>query len=206
MRPGLFLRSMLAALAAGVFVTAHAGAQTASPDELVKALRQGGFVLAMRHASSPREAPAKERANADNPQLERQLDENGRRSAAAMGDAVRALKIPIALVLTSPTYRARETVKYAGFGSATAVDELGDRGKSMQGVDDSQAAWLKKKVAELPPSGNTLLVTHQPNLSKTFPDWGASVADGEMVVLRPDGRGEARLVGRIPIEAWPGLK
>ena len=46
-----------------------------SPEELIGRLRQGGYVLVMRHASSPREAPTKEQANPDNPKLERQLDE-----------------------------------------------------------------------------------------------------------------------------------
>jgi phosphohistidine phosphatase SixA len=138
--------------------------------------------------------------------LERQLDEAGRRGAAAMGAAIRALQIPIGAVLASPTYRALETVKHAGIDSPTVVEELGDRGKSMQGVDESQAAWLRTKVAEVPSSGNTLLVTHQPNLSRAFPGWGATVADGEVVVLRPDGRGDAIVVGRIPIAEWGKLK
>jgi hypothetical protein len=78
-------------------------AQTPSSEELIGRLRQGGYVLVMRHASSPREAPSKEVANADNTKLERQLDEAGRRNATAMGEAIRALRIPIGIVLTSPT-------------------------------------------------------------------------------------------------------
>jgi phosphohistidine phosphatase SixA len=123
-----------------------------------------------------------------------------------MGDAIRSLKIPIGTVLTSPTYRALETVKYAGFTTPTVVEELGDRGKSMQGVDESQATWLRQKVTEVPRSGNSLLVTHQPNLSRAFTDWGASVADGEMVVLKPNGGGAFAVVGRLPIHTWERLK
>ena len=59
------------------------GAQERSPNELVKATQSGGYVLVMRHASSPREAPTKEVANTDNTKLERQLDEAGRRGATA---------------------------------------------------------------------------------------------------------------------------
>jgi hypothetical protein len=43
-------------------------------------LRQGGYVIAMRHASSLREASDKKAANPDNVNLERQLDEAGRAS------------------------------------------------------------------------------------------------------------------------------
>jgi hypothetical protein len=50
-----------------------------------------------------------------------------------------------------------------------------------------------------------LLVTHQPNLSRAFADWGGTVADGEVVVIRPDGRGDLAVIGRVPIEAWTQL-
>jgi len=182
------------------------GAQTPSPDELIGRLRQGGYVLVMRHASSPREAPSKDVANADNTKLERQLDEAGRKGATALGEAVRALRIPIGIVLTSPTYRALETVRLARLDSPTTVNELGDGGQSMQGITEAQAAWLRSRVTETPRSGNTILVTHQPNLSRAFPDWGPSVADGETVILRPDGKGGSALVGRIPIEEWSRLR
>jgi hypothetical protein len=119
-----------------------------------------------------------------------------------MGEAIGALRIPIGIVLTSQTYRAMETVRLARFESPTAVNELGDGGQSMQGITDGQAAWLRTKVTEVPRSGNTLLVTHQPNLSRAFPDWGSSVADGETVVIRPDAKGGISVVGRIKIGDW----
>ena len=186
-------------------VSAMAG-QTSSRDELIGRLREGGYVLVMRHASSPREAPSSNAANADNTKLERQLDEAGRRGATTMGEAIRVLRIPIGVVLTSPTYRAMETVRLARLGAPTTVSELGDGGQSMQGITEAQAAWLRARVTETPRSGNTILVTHQPNLSRAFPDWGSSVADGETVILRPDGKGASALIGRIPIEEWSRLR
>lgn len=180
--------------------------QTSSQDELINRLRQGGYILVMRHASSPREAPSKEVANADNTKLERQLDEAGRRGATVMGEAIRALRIPIGVVLTSPTYRAMETVKLARLDSPTAVNELGDGGQSMQGITEAQAVWLRGKVTEVPRSGNTILVTHQPNLSRAFPDWGSTVVDGETVVIRPDANGGISIVGRIKIDDWSQMR
>jgi phosphohistidine phosphatase SixA len=178
-----------------------ADAQERSFNELVKALQSGGYVLVMRHASSPREAPSKEVANADNAKLERQLDEAGRKGATAMGEAIRALRIPIGNVLSSPTYRAMETVRLARLESPTTVNELGDGGQSMQGITEAQASWLRTRVTEVPRSGNTLLVTHQPNLSRAFPDWGPAVAEGETVVIRP-AAGGISVVGRIRIGDW----
>jgi phosphohistidine phosphatase SixA len=186
-------------------VVARAG-QARSAEELIGLIRQGGYVLVMRHASSPREAPTREQANPDNLKQERQLDESGRRGAAAMGEALRRLQIPIGDVLTSPAYRAMETVRLARLDRPQAVSELGDGGQSMQDVSEAQGSWLRSRVNEVPGSRNTILVTHQPNLSRAFPDWGSSVADGEIVVLRPDGRGGVAVIGRIPIEEWPRLR
>ena len=179
------------------------GAQQRSPNELVKAIQSGGYVLVMRHASSPREAPTKEVANPDNTKLERQLDEAGRRGATAMGEALRAFRIPIGIVLTSPTYRAMETVRLARLISPTVATELGDGGQNMQGISEAPARWLRTKVAEVPRSGNTVLVTHQPNLARAFPDWGSTVLDGETVIIRPDGKGGITVIGRITIDDWP---
>ena len=92
-------------------------AQDLHGEALVKALQKGGYVLVMRHASSPREVPDKQAANLDNSKPERQLDEVGRNTAIAMGKALRDLRIPIGNVLSSPTYRALETVRLAKFGA-----------------------------------------------------------------------------------------
>ena len=109
-----------------------------------------------------------------------------------MGEAIRALRIPIGTVLTSPTYRAMETVRLARFDSPAAVSELGDGGQSMQGITEAQAAWLRACVTQTPRSGNTVVVTHQPNLSRAFPDWGSSVADGETSDPSARWKGRAR--------------
>ena len=199
--------AMVLALATGALLgSTVARGQTLAPSALAAALRQGGLVLLMRHASAPRETPTKQTANPDNPALERQLDEKGRQGATAMGEAIRALRIPVGEVLTSPAYRARETVRSAQLPGSAAIVELGDGGQSMQSATAVQGTWLKTRVAQPPRSGNTILVTHNPNLTLAFPEWGASVAEGETVVLRPDRKGGAAVVGRIPIDDWPRLR
>jgi len=197
---GIVMSTVGLTLMAGV---AHG--QTLSPGELVPTLRQGGYVFVMRHATSPGEAPDTQTANPDNTKLERQLDAAGRTGATVMGKALRDLNIPIGGVFTSPTYRALETVKFAQLANPTSVTELGDGGQSMQGVPEAQAAWLREKVAQVPTGGNTIIVTHMPNISRAFPAWGP-VADGETVILRPDGKGGTTIVARMKIEEWPGLR
>jgi phosphohistidine phosphatase SixA len=162
-------------------------------------------VLVVRHASSPREVPDRQTANADNIKPERQLDAAGRAGATAMGNALRALKIPVGEVLSSPTYRAMETVRLAQLATPQIHAELGDGGQSMKGVGEAEGAWLRERASRLPKGTNTIIVTHMPNITRAFPEWGA-VADGEAVVVGSDGKGGTRLVGRITIGEWPRLR
>ena len=192
-----------------VFLLAVAGillhAQTLSKEALVEALRHGGYVIVMRHASSPREVPDKQTANPDNLKPERQLDPEGRATAAAMGKALRDLKIPIGQVFTSPTYRALETVRLVQLRNPVSAVELGDGGQSMQGGTEAQAAWLQKKVTQFPAGTDTLVVTHLPIITRAFPQLAPAPADGEALVFGPDGRGGATIVARIKIDDWPRL-
>lgn len=187
-------------------ITAAAAAQNLSNEMLVKALQKGGCVIVTRHASSPRTPPNQETAEADNVNHERQLDEAGRASAIAMGQALRELKIPIGEVSSSPTYRALETVRLAQFPAPHVVAELGDGGQSMQATTDAQSAWLKKKVTELPQGTNTILVTHFPNMSRAFPQWTSGLADGEALVFGSDGNGGTTLLARVKMEEWPKMR
>jgi phosphohistidine phosphatase SixA len=198
------MKTVLSVAALAACVVAAAAAAPRQGADLVAALRRGGLILVMRHASSPNAIPPPGVANADNTGPERQLDDAGRTSAVAMGAALRTLRIPIGEVLTSPTYRARETARLAGLPNPKPVEQLGDGGQSMQAVADSQAAWLRERVTHFPTSGNVVIVTHMPNIARAFPGWGA-VADGEAVLLGPDGQGGVTVVGRITIDAWPRL-
>jgi phosphohistidine phosphatase SixA len=182
--------------------------ESLSGKDLVAALRAGGNVILMRHASSPREPPDSSIANADNPRLERQLDQVGRSSAQDMGEALRHLKIPIGEVLSSPTYRALETIKLAKLGQVITVPQLGDSGQSMTADNTgARGAWLKAKTAESPaPGKNTLIVTHYPNIIEAYPQEAAGLADGEALIFRPDGRGAARIVARVKIDGWSHLE
>ena len=195
------MKSLVCFSAALALVSGTAMAQNLSGEALVKALRQGGYVIVMRHASSPREVPDKQTANPDNTKPERQLDAEGRSTATAFGRALRDLKIPIGEVLVSPTYRAMETVRLAKLNDPKPQQELGDNGQSMQGGTEAQAAWLKKAITQSPSGKNTILITHLPNIRDAFPQLTPAPADGEALVFGPNG-----IVGRIKIEEWPGFR
>jgi phosphohistidine phosphatase SixA len=203
-------KSLLAAFAVTLLPTAGHGQLVAKQqlqgEALVRALRHGGFVLVLRHAHAPVEEPSAAAADQANPDHERQLDEQGRATAQAMGEALRSLRIPIGEIWSSPTYRARQTVALAGLPAGRIAPELGDRGQNMQAAGADQGAWLRAKVAERPRSGtNSLLITHLPNISTAFDQLAKGLGDGGALVFRPRGGVHYVLVGRIAIEDWPRL-
>jgi hypothetical protein len=194
------------AILAGILVTETAQADSLSDAALVTALRQGGYVLLMRHASSPPAPPAAGNAEHDNTMLERQLDETGRSSAQAMGRAIKTLSIPVGEVWSSPTYRALETVRLASLPSPTTAVELGDGGQSMQAISKGQTVWLQAKIAERPRAGtNTIIVTQFPNIVEAFGQRASGLIEGEALIVRPAGAGADEIVGRVKMEEWPAL-
>ena len=181
-------------------VNADGNAQVLSGAALIKSLQAGGHVIVMRHASSPGEIPTT--PNPDNVPPERQLDAQGRDTSTAMGEALRRLKVPIGEVLTSPTYRARETARLARLPNPRTAAELGEGTGTMQAVSPAQTEWLQKKSKEFPRGTNTVLITHVPNITAAFASETPALAQGEALVFASDGKGGARLVGRIKIEEW----
>lgn len=186
-----------------LLATSPLSAQTV-PSATLASLRDGGFVIVMRHANSPRETPDAASANADNTGRERQLDAAGRRDASAMGMALKRLRIPVNEVLSSPTYRALETARLLDVGKVTPAEELGNEG--MSAANQARATWLREQVArKAQAGGNRLLITHGPNISAAFPDHSTGMGEGDALVFDPRGKEGPVMVQRIRISDWPGL-
>lgn len=195
-------------LIGGLMVTlaGPAMAEALAGPALVKALQGGGYVMVMRHAASPRDPPAAEAVAEGNVKRERQLDAEGIKSATTMGEALKALRIPVGQIWSSPTFRALQTARYLGVAAPRPAEELGDGGQNMQAAQAAQSAWLKARAAERPRAGtNTLLITHFPNINATFSAQASGVADGEALIFRPNGSGGAELVARVKIDDWARL-
>jgi phosphohistidine phosphatase SixA len=175
--------------------------QSAASDEaLLAALRAGGHVLVMRHAQSPRQTPTADVASKDNKALERELDEVGRATATAMGEALRGLQIRVGKVYSSPTFRAMQTAHLAQLAAPEPVAALGDRSGS-----DGEV-WLRNAAGTPPAAGtNSILITHAPNMMGAFAEQGQGMSDGEILVVRPGTGGRHTVVARVRIERWPEL-
>lgn len=121
-----------------------ASGQGSLTEALISELQQGGYIIFMRHANAPGELPTAATAAPGNTNLERQLDETGRRDAIAFGEAIRKLGIPISSVERSSTFRTGQTVDLAGYSEFTIQDFLLE--ERMVGVTPERLARLKEEL------------------------------------------------------------
>ena len=191
---------ILAGLA--IFAAWPALGQDLPASQLIAALRQGGYVVIMRHAHAPADPPGK--ADPDNAAGERQLDAGGREAALALGAALKSLHIPVGRVWSSPTYRARQTAALAGLANPDVSSSLGDGGVSMQPVTSPPfVAFLKVGALTEPSAGtDTFMVTQQPNMVAAFGEAASTLQDGEALVFKPNGKLDPNPVGRLRISDW----
>jgi phosphohistidine phosphatase SixA len=173
--------------------------------DVVNALREGGHVIVLRHSATHTDQVDAKPFDPSDLLHQRQLTDEGRASAKAMGEALHNLKVPVSEVQTSLYYRAVETGTLLGFGTVSSTQVLTEGGMGMAAKEDArQGAELRKLAATPPPTGtNVILVTHKPNIVDAFgKDW-ADVREGEASIFRPDGKGGFVLVGRVQAADWP---
>jgi broad specificity phosphatase PhoE len=162
-------------------------------------LRGGGQIVMIRHATTTPGVGDPAGFRLDDCATQRNLSAEGKREARELGAAFRTRAIPIAAVLSSRWCRCLETARLA-FGEATpwpALDsQFHDRSQA-----DAQAAALRERIAAHRGPGNLVLVTHGANIA----NWtGIHPAQGEALVLTPDGRSGFRVAGRLPPPVFHG--
>lgn len=167
---------------------ALAATPAAAQGQLLDRLREGGLVILMRHAVAPGTGdPSGMRLNDCSTQ--RNLDERGRAQARAIGDFLRAERIPVGQVLTSQWCRSRETAELLGFGEPLHLQPL-DSFFEDRSRRDAHVAGIRAFVERWSGPGNAVLVTHQVNVTGVT---GVFPRSGELVVVAPGGEVLGRL-------------
>ncbi len=182
-------------------------AQTPIDFELIAALRQGGNVIVLRHGATHADQTDAKPFDPADMVHQRQLNDQGRLTARAMGDALRSLNVRVAAVQSSQFNRAVETGILLGLGPVHATAALNEGGTTtMAQANEGQGAALRKLATVAPPTGsNVILVTHKPNIVAAFGgDW-SDVSEGEATIVYPDGKGGFIVVGRVLAADWPRL-
>jgi broad specificity phosphatase PhoE len=197
-----------AASFATLAVLGFASPQRAAADDadVVKALRAGGLVIAVRHGATFADQADTDPFNFDNIKDQRNLNDNGKALAKAFGDALRKAAIPVGKVYTSRFNRAYETAVVAGFKDIEKTTDLTEGGLVVPPNENNRRAEAFRKLlgAAPAPGTNTILITHKPNIVDALgKDW-FDVKEGEASIFRPDNGGY-KLVARVQMEDWPRL-
>jgi phosphohistidine phosphatase SixA len=144
---------------------------------LLRSLRDGGYVLVIRHAMSPGSGDSVN-FKLDDCTTQRNLSEEGRAQARRIGETLRAESVPIGRVLSSRWCRALETARLA-FGRVEGEPML-DQFYNAEERDQRTPA-VRAIIASAPQGGtNLVLMTHQPNVTALT---NLSVDEGEIVVM-----------------------
>jgi hypothetical protein len=211
---GMTHRSMTGALAAALVAAvlctgAFAESRNSSPDPahalegaaLVEALRAGGLTLYFRHTAtdfSQNDAAMKGYGECA---LQRNLSEEGRRSAREIGDWVRKLGLPVGEVIASPFCRTMETGRLMFGRAEPSTVARGYEGTSSANADYTRLVAL---LASPPAKPGTLrMITSHGNPFRAIAG-PPHLGEGEAVVLKPMGR-EFAVVARIRPGDWAAL-
>ena len=170
-------------------------------------VRRGGYVIVIRHGASFSNQADTDPLNIKNVAAQRQLNDQGRAQAKAMGEAMRALKIPVGSVVTSMFQRAVDTGMLLGFGEVKSTFDVSEGGLVVTPDENARRTQALRKLAGMaqPAGSNLVIVTHKPNIMDAFgKDW-FDVREGEASVFQPDGNGGYKPVVRIRADEWSGL-
>jgi phosphohistidine phosphatase SixA len=170
-------------------------------------VRQGGYVIVIRHGATFSNQADTDPLNIKNVAAQRQLNDQGRAQAKAMGEAMRSLKIPVGAVTTSMFQRAIDTGTLLGFGDVTSTFDVTEGGQVVTPDENNRRTQALRKLAGTPPSAgtNAVIVTHKPNIMDAFgKDW-FDVREAEASVFKPDGNGGYKPVVRIKADEWSAL-
>ncbi len=178
---------------AAVALLFMSGARAEEVEAAWAALRTGGHIAMMRHASAPGTGdPAGFRL--EDCTTQRNLSVAGRAEAEAIGAALRARGVTVNDVYSSRWCRCLDTARLLQLGKVVPFSPL-DSFFNRPEQEAPQLAALRVWLSKPRPGGNAVLVTHQvvvTALSGIFP------RSGEIVVAKPLADGSLSVVGRIP--------
>jgi phosphohistidine phosphatase SixA len=173
-------------------------------------LKQGGYVLVLRHGATDDSQKDVYPFVFDDMKKQRQLSDQGRKVARQMGAAIKALGIAIGQIYSSKLNRAIETGSLVSPAHITPVNELTDSGAGSasamanpNGANAKIGNAIRALVNNPPAMGtNNLLVTHKPNIADAFGKELADVKEAETLIYRPNPSGPPTLIGRVQASEW----
>ena len=178
-------------------VSSSALAQGGNEQAAIEAARRGGVVIACRHGKTDSFEENEMTLVYDDSSTQRRLNAAGERQAMAMGEAFAKLSIRATDVIASPMQRARRTAELM-FGRATLDSSWHTRGSNYSGPKQQ----LRQAALSTPvPGGNRIIVSHLGTLGDAIKPTNPGLAEGDCVVVRPEGSGFA-YIGKVTWRGW----
>lgn len=181
-----------------IFILVYCAAIAAYPgigfsdEDIWAKLKQGGFVVLMRHAT-PEKVGDPLVLKVGDCRVQRNLSQKGRKEAKFIGQAFHRRSVPIAEVLSSRYCRTQETAKLA-FGLATTWQHLDLLNALPEHDRDARTEVVAERISAYAGKDNLIMITHQPNIDALTLEL---VEPGGFLVLRPDHNGSFDIVGDI---------
>jgi phosphohistidine phosphatase SixA len=177
---------------AGLISLGMTGGDT-DDDKMIARMRAGGHILMIRHALAPGTGdPANFRIGDCSTQ--RNLDDNGREQARAIGKWLRSKGLTSARVYSSQWCRCLETAELLEMGPVTELPALNSFYEMAQNREPNLKA-LRKFITEQSSDGALIiLVTHLVTIS-AIANEGVSSGEGVLLELKNDAPYE--VVGRL---------
>lgn len=176
----------------------------ATRDDLAN-LRQGGYVLYLRHGYTDNSRPDRfPHVDLNDCKTQRLLSDAGRKLMRQVGEAIRQAQLPIGEIIVSPMCRTRESATLA-FGKNFQVDAGLMYSANM--TSDEKRPRLQALRAlltkPLPAGQNRVLVAHAPNLADLI---GFFVKpEGTAVIFAQRGETGYDYVASIHPDMWTEL-
>jgi phosphohistidine phosphatase SixA len=163
-------------------------------------LRKGGLVVYFRHALTDQAGATDEEADLTKCATQRNLSAAGREQAAQIGNAFKALGIPVGTVTTSPFCRCKDTAQLA-FGHFAINNDL----YFSIGTDASDTRRFTKSLRRMLSTApatptNAVIVSHTANLREAAGIWPAT--EGVAYVFRPLPGGQFEAIARVMPDDW----
>jgi len=165
-------------------------------DDLWKLLESGGRVVLIRHTVTTPGVGDPPGMRLDDCATQRNLTDEGRRHARAIGEAFRSRRIDVDRVLSSPWCRCLETAHLA-FARAEVSQPLSDVFTHPEHAQ-KQVPAMRAIVAAHRSRANLVLVSHGSTIVALT---DVSLAMGEMVVVTPRPDGTFTVEGRLTVAA-----
>jgi broad specificity phosphatase PhoE len=200
-RPAYLVALALSAVAS----VSPAWAQAARPQdiELVKALRDGGHVILMRHFQADPDGADRSPKDFKNLRQQQQLTESGRGTARVVGNWFKVIGLPIGEVVSSRFNRCLQSAQLAGLTPVKATDDLTE-GSLVETPNENRrrAKALRALIsAPIPIRQNRVIVTHRVSIQNALGKEWFEVKEGEASIFKVTGASYS-LVTRIQSDEW----